>query len=211
VTRNGRYNLIVQDANGCEAVSKPVRLKKLPNFKVGINALSSTDLCAGDSVVLQGVVTGGISPYTYAWKKGSTVLANTTDKLVVFKHGGYKLKVTDSNGCQYGSPKLRVNPISCRIMNDVINEAPKEEVSYELEIKAYPNPFRESINVEVPSYSEAELEIRIFDLYGRKIFGNTFPGAYDYEISVKGVDNGYYILEVIQGSKSGRVKILKQE
>jgi len=87
------YTVVVTDMNGCtdqltETINEP------------LNVLSSTETltninCFGDATgSIDPGISGGTSPYTYAWSNGATSAVNNT--LVA---GTYDLMITDFNGC----------------------------------------------------------------------------------------------------------------
>ena len=90
----GDYALTVIDANGHREVAtaniaEPIKL----NVKTdNINHVLCHDSATG-SIAL--TVTGGVSPYSYAWNNGAS-----SQDLENIKAGDYQVTVTDNNGCQ---------------------------------------------------------------------------------------------------------------
>ena len=89
----GTYNVTVTDANGCSATAQTTITAP--------NALSTTiqtsqATCSGSLAdgTINALMTGGTSPYTYAWSNGaSTQMASNLTA------GTYSVTITDANGC----------------------------------------------------------------------------------------------------------------
>ncbi len=89
----GTYTVTVTDAGGCIATAS-VTITEPPLLTGSVT--STTDpLCAGVCDGTAGVtVTGGVTPYTYAWASGGTT-ANETGLCA----GNTNVTITDANGC----------------------------------------------------------------------------------------------------------------
>jgi len=88
----GNYTVTVTDANGCtdsgiQALSAPNAMV-LTSDTAGESCNGAAD---GEAYVF---VTGGTTPYTYAWNTGST-----NDTVTGLTAGSYTVTVTDSNNC----------------------------------------------------------------------------------------------------------------
>lgn len=91
----GTYNVIVTDANNCTATAaEPVTdLGGGTATTTADQMVSCTGLCDGQATV---TMTGGTSPFTYAWSAGATPTAATTAGLCV---GTHSVTITDAVGC----------------------------------------------------------------------------------------------------------------
>jgi gliding motility-associated-like protein/uncharacterized repeat protein (TIGR01451 family) len=88
----GNYSLTVTDANGCELQSNFTLTNP---SEIVVTETHVNVLCRGESSgSITASVTGGVSPYTYAWNNGSTNTSNTN-----LAAGTYSVTVTDANGC----------------------------------------------------------------------------------------------------------------
>jgi len=88
----GTYNVTVTDANGCVMTTSATVTEP---SSVVLSTTVVNVLCNGaatGSVNL--TVTGGVSPYTYAWSNGAT-----TQDIGDLLAGTYTVTVTDANGC----------------------------------------------------------------------------------------------------------------
>jgi uncharacterized repeat protein (TIGR02543 family) len=106
----GSYQVIVKDANGCNAVGF-VTLTQPTAIEHSIT-VSDTVICYGGNVVASANVSGGTTPYIYQWNNGignvpvspiQTLTQNTT----------YTLSIIDANNCQTEekSRTVVVNPL----------------------------------------------------------------------------------------------------
>jgi gliding motility-associated-like protein len=91
---SGSYDVTIMDALNCPSVfvvnlSQPAPLQTIP-------LLADPILCFGDAnAVVNAVVSGGTSPYSYQWSNGDTgSMATNVDV------GTITVLVTDANGCQ---------------------------------------------------------------------------------------------------------------
>jgi len=112
----GTYNIVLQDANGCQATgTETVNEPPLLEFNT-ITAIDATcnSYCDG-SIELD--VVGGSAPYSYNWVQG---VAGTTDNIAnSLCTGNYDFIVTDDNGCQISDLAFIDQPDSVEITNIV--------------------------------------------------------------------------------------------
>jgi len=91
----GTYTMTVTDANGCTAsasttITQPTVL--------AVNVTGPTQICIGASGTLTANVTGGTTPYGYAWSSGITSVTSTASITPLISQN-YTVTVTDANGC----------------------------------------------------------------------------------------------------------------
>ncbi|HKR04723.1 MAG TPA: gliding motility-associated C-terminal domain-containing protein [Bacteroidia bacterium] len=91
----GTYAVTVTDSKGCTSLTTSISVSQ-PSAALAAAASSASDVsCYGGnngSVNLN--VSGGTSPYTYAWSNGAS-----TQNLTGLSAGNYSATVTDANGC----------------------------------------------------------------------------------------------------------------
>ncbi len=102
----GTYTATVTDANGCSDTAQIIL-----DEPTALNVSGSVDanvLCFGDSTGEATVnVTGGVSPYSYAWSAGQT-----TASVNNLTAGSHTVVVTDANGCQDSIDVTITQPVS---------------------------------------------------------------------------------------------------
>jgi gliding motility-associated-like protein len=101
----GTYTCTVTDANGCS------RTQTVTITQPAVLAVAMTNLtvCPGDSALLTSNVTGGVSPYSYAWSNGPTTSSQLTP---VSTPTTFTVVVTDANGCTTsGTTSVTLNPV----------------------------------------------------------------------------------------------------
>lgn len=95
-TLNRKYFLLVQDANGCEAIDS------VSVLRYAISAVANDLECSKDSVSLDVVRVDGTKPFVYKWYPNYN-LSSTTIKNPKAKPDSsyvYTVEVTDSMGCK---------------------------------------------------------------------------------------------------------------
>jgi hypothetical protein len=98
----GTYRLRVTDAQGC-VQERSVTIPAADPFTAALR-LRRGSLCNpvhGDTLVVDRL--GGVGPFTYEWSDGSTEAIRLNPP-----SGGYRVTVTDGQGCAVASPTLKV-------------------------------------------------------------------------------------------------------
>jgi uncharacterized repeat protein (TIGR01451 family) len=110
----GTYTVTVEDANNCTdihtySITQPALLS------LALTGTNST--CNGsDNGTIVSVVSGGVTPYTYAWS-GGQVSSSVSNRMP----GTYGLTVTDARGCQTNSSTVLTEPAAIAITDVVTN------------------------------------------------------------------------------------------
>lgn len=100
----GKYVLITKLFD-CADTSTPVFVTVLPSPAAQVTSNDPVTFCAGGSALLQASPAG--SGFTYQWQKGNTPLPGaTTGSYVSNVSAGFKVLVTDNNGCSKLSSTL---------------------------------------------------------------------------------------------------------
>ncbi|NNC84807.1 MAG: T9SS type A sorting domain-containing protein, partial [Bacteroidia bacterium] len=207
VTKRGNYKIRITNAGGCTSTSSKIVLRKNQKPKAELDLTGPIFSCIGDSVVLKAQVSRGTQPYTsYQWSRYNKVLVGETlDSLVVTSKGGYSVRIYDSKGCTDKSPRTVTEFVACpRLASD------NTEV-IDLIMNVRPNPFTNSIKVNLIGGSTSAISIRMLDAIGRVVYNDSKPVFSDYEINTANFNNGLYILEVVQGEKLERIKLVKNQ
>jgi gliding motility-associated-like protein len=91
----GTYTVTVTDANNCTATASAT-VTENPQLDVTLAGVTSVSCNGGNDGAIDVNVSGGVSPYTYAWSNGAT-----TQDLSGLTAGTYVLTATDAVGCTY--------------------------------------------------------------------------------------------------------------
>ena len=95
----GTYSLNIKDANACTVAPLTVVLTQPTAIIVSTQSVTNISCKnAGNGSITMNTVTGGTSPYTYAWTGPNGFTASTKD-IKNLAAGGYTLLVTDNAGC----------------------------------------------------------------------------------------------------------------
>ena len=88
-----------------------------------------------------------------------------------------------------------------------------EETAKPLDLKIYPNPFKDYVNVEYTLNNTAAVKIELMDLQGRLVYEQELPkqpqGTYQYLLGGKGtLSSGTYFLKLSTGEETGIINKL---
>jgi large repetitive protein len=89
----GSYTVIIQDANGCQAVATTT-VTQPPPIAIAVTT-SNTSCFAGTNGSASALASGGTPGFTYLWLPGNTT-GTTVNGLAA---GTYTVRATDANGC----------------------------------------------------------------------------------------------------------------
>ena len=179
----GTYVLMVNDSLGCVAANQSIQIAEPLALTLTLNATMASGAGSLDGTAAA-TVSGGVSPYQYAWSGPNT----QTDSMAVYLDGGwYSVLVTDANGCS----------VSDSIYVDVLNLNNTSEQLLEI----YPNPSNGlfQLNQEVEN-------LDVFDLQGRLIC--QFEAA--QELDLRHLANGTYQLVCKVNKRTQFLRIVKQ-
>lgn len=140
-------------------------------------------------------VSGGIPPFNYTWNDPS---AQNTPTAINLTSGNYQVVVTDSLGC-LDSMMVFVDNYSGFSLNE-----------YALDnLKLYPNPASDQIQVEGSEVLSGRFELKILDANGRILQALEWNAIENLIIDVKDWDNGLYLLEIRSLEREGSQKTIK--
>jgi hypothetical protein len=186
-TTNGlSFNLI--NSHGCDSI-----------------VVLSFTLLEVDTVVNRNhlTLTAQASNATYQWIDcdADTAITNATDaEFIVIKSGSYKVEITQ-NGC--------VDTSKCFSFTNV----GLVDLNITQQIKVYPNPVREFVNIELINWSIQKVEIIVRDITGKKIYIKEIePVSNEEGVSINTAKwaKGIYFIEVSDGLNQIVEKIVVQ-
>ena len=96
------------------------------------------------------------------------------------------------------------------VFNATVNPASVKSVPFfSVELKSYPNPAKENLNVAFNSNSSTKGQFEVYDIQGRAVIKEEIeiiPGANIYSLSLATLNSGLYFMEVYQDGKKIGVK-----
>jgi predicted short-subunit dehydrogenase-like oxidoreductase (DUF2520 family) len=92
----GTYNVTITDASGCTTTATATIAQAANTLVATTTTVDASCASADGSVNLS--VTGGTTPYTYAWT-GPGSFTSTDEDLSDLAAGTYNVTVTDASGC----------------------------------------------------------------------------------------------------------------
>ncbi|WP_406659373.1 T9SS type A sorting domain-containing protein [Marinoscillum sp.] len=110
---SGSYSYRVQDAFGC-VVEGTVEIQEPPALAFQSATIGHVSCYQGKDGSITPVITGGTTPYTYAWSTGAT-----TPELSGIKRGTYTLVVSDANGCATSKSYSVIEPGGLTLLSTV--------------------------------------------------------------------------------------------
>ncbi len=151
--------------------------------------------------------TGGASPYKYKITGGVFQSNNTFNGLAA---GKYTIAVKDAKKCIV---KIKVviknSTIACNSFSAITSNKASINKRDQLDAKVLPNPSATDFTLIVESKSNAAIEVRVMDMFGRVVYkmrgtiNQSYYFGHDYAA-------GVYLLEVKQGTNFKTLKIVKQ-
>ncbi len=97
-SQTGTYSVIGTDANGCSNTSNAIQVTVNPNPQVTISSNGSTNLCQGNSIILQA---SGATNYLWNTNQSGNAISAS-------QSGTYSVIGTDANGCSNASNAIQV-------------------------------------------------------------------------------------------------------
>ena len=203
----GTYSVIVTDSNDCEQ-SKSITIEESPELIISIDS---------SGYVLEGSATGGVSPYSFSWRKNSqpAPIPNTGITYNVYIAGTYYLLVTDANGCEVQSDSiLYVTPPSWDCINNAcinpgngagvyVTQAACDaacgvsaiDETSTIALSIYPNPFTEETTVDF-GREVKQASVRVVDVFGKLIEEYSVENTNKYILKRENKASGIYFVEI---------------
>ncbi len=104
---SGNYTLLVTDGNNC-ITSVPAIINQPSLLIAGVPVATTVSCYGGNNGSAQAAVSGGTSPYQYAWSPSGGIASSATGLTA----GNYNVSVTDAHGCSISANTNIVQPDS---------------------------------------------------------------------------------------------------
>ena len=176
---SGTFGLTVTDAHGCTRQTETTITSPDP-----IQLDISTTPSATNNGTAAVIVRGGIEPYSYKWSTNPVQTGNTATHL---SPGMYLLTVTDANNC---SQQDSVFIDAATAIEDFFPGMKEANI--------FPNPFENSLILELEFDQPQPFSIKLYDLNGKLVFEEKLDQNFSWkkEIPAGHIARGMYLLKL---------------
>ena len=151
-------------------------------------------------IILEAIVTGGISPYTYLWR-GPGGFTSTDEAIDNLETGEYCIQVTDAEGCVSNEECAQI----------YVNSITDLNIS---EFNIYPNPTSSYIHLEFTTTKIGDYTLKVMSYNGAEVYRDElrkFNGEFSTTIDLSTFAKGTYLVEVSYEDHIIYRKILLQQ
>ncbi|MCP9767080.1 T9SS C-terminal target domain-containing protein [Lacihabitans sp. LS3-19] len=189
-----QYNVSVTDSKGCTGISSNFTITAKPTPNVTVSKNGETNILTGNSVILSVPIASG---QTYQWlNDGKVISGATSNSYKAENEGDYSVIVTKS-GCSATSENIQVSLI-------LANEL--EIISKDL--KAYPNPFGNSINVNIINSEIKEAKLFLINSAGSTV-KEWYLTKQENVLELIDLPSGIYLLQTDLDKRNSSIKLIK--
>ncbi len=110
----GSYTVTVTDLNTCVATASVTITEPAAALTASASVIAQVTCGGYNNGNAQANVSGGISPYTYSWSNGTSVVSVNNPTGAALLAGGYTVTVTDLNGCTSTASVTLTQPVPIR-------------------------------------------------------------------------------------------------
>lgn len=180
----GNYNVIVTDANGCEATSS-IEVAELPAVEVIADEIVGETGNNMDGLISITPSGGTGMGYTFEWTLDGDFFSNEED-LSGLTAGEYCVTITDDDGC------TTTECFTVDIINNVDNPILENFITIS------PNPTTDYLNVKMRLPSQSQVKIDFYDALGRLILlgENDFVKENDFQFNLSKFPAGIYLIKL---------------
>jgi len=183
--------LIARNSIAHDTLTQTIRVNPSVSASVSVTpATTDTSLNGSASVT----VLTGTSPYVYLWSNNAT-----TDSISNVAEGAYVVVITDAKGCQYTNDTVNI-PYLDTVVNSIV------QLSNNQQLKIYPNPATDVLNLVWPQKSNAE--ISVIDMQGNLIRSYTSNGVTSNVYDVHDLASGTYLIRITDNTNSRQQSLL---
>lgn len=184
----GAYTVTVTDSNGCTGMNTfNVKNGVDPCANVNIQlsfAVTDESTSGANDGAINLTVSGGQSPYTYAWVSGQD-----TEDIDNLQPNDYSVTVKDANDCEAtGSATVAAGTVGI------------EDIQGLRALNIFPNPTNDVINVQLQLENNANVRLEIADVLGRTVYTTQTESvdvkSYTISTAAAGLQAGVYFIRL---------------
>ena len=185
----GTYNVRLIARNGIahDTLNQTITVYPSLSGTVAITPATSDSSLTGSATV---TTTGGTPPLAFTWSNGAT-----TESITNVVEGAYQVGITDAKGCQYINDSVNIT-----FVNGIL------QLSNGQQLKIYPNPATDVLNLDWCQESNAE--ISIIDLKGDVIRTFISNGVTANVYDIHDLAAGTYVIRVNDKSSNTSQAVL---
>ena len=188
----GSYYCTITDDKGNESATDTIRLNSPPKFTINTEEILKDKSGIYDVKTL---ITGGLPPQYFLWKKDSVTIAKTQN-LQNVETGNYTLNIWDEIGCKHEAD-IAIGYVKGN-----------EDKIFEGAIDVFPNPSNGKMTVNIDG-TYPSLEIEITDNLGRIISKSQFFDKNYLDLSY--LNDGFYSIKFKTSKSTITKKIIIQK
>ncbi len=198
----GIYKAFINKGDGCIKETNPVTLKGCtPETSTQFLMLNPPIIAADETTVFVNeqsfIRANGCNNVNFQWLKDAEPIAGATQANFEIKQSGtYRLQI-EKLGCTAISEPVGI------VVENILSAEPETNT----QIKVFPNPFNETIYIELPEWIDKKTEIKLTDMAGRSV--RNWKIDKRHNLDLKGIPEGVYLLSFeVEGKRVVR-KIVK--
>ena len=178
----GSKSYLVTDAKGCTSTTNLMMTEPVLLVVDRASFAATNDTTKDGKAII--IPTGGVAPYTYAWKENETLkLLDVNKDTVIVKAGSYAITVYDKNGC---SAKTSVT-VDAKQLVSLSNR----NIAL---LKMYPNPVTDKLSIQLET--EQKTTLKLISLTGQMMHASTLEGNATVSIDMSALSSGFYLLHL---------------
>ena len=130
-------------------------------------------------------IAGGMSPYSFEWKRDSTIISNLED-VMNLPPGNYSVSVTDVNGCTEEANYIIDNVVGI------------SDINSQKSVQVFPNPTTGFLNLRFELNQKSDLQIELSDNIGRILLVENHPktSINSLTLDLSSFVSGIYLLKI---------------
>ena len=106
----GEYYCTITDSQLCFQEYGPIILKQPDSLEIIVSSIDHVTCPGEDNGLIEIDTRGGISPYTFEWKKNNKVISRLDD-IYNIEAGKYTILISDNNGCKQQLENIEIKTI----------------------------------------------------------------------------------------------------